>query len=166
MSEGRRFAPELILRALIDRDVAFVIVGGLAAQFHGSPVLTGDVDICYARDGDNLERLAGALADLAAVRRGMPAGVSAPLDTRALRAGDVFTLTTRHGDLDLLGAPDPGFDYETLRPDSIPAALLGVGVLVANLDDLVAMKRAAGRPKDLLALEHLSALREEIDRRG
>ena len=35
-----------------------------------------------------------------------------------------------------------------------------------SLDDVIAMKRAAGRPKDLLAIEHLAALRDEIDRRG
>jgi hypothetical protein len=37
---------------------------------------------------------------------------------------------------------------------------------MADLGDVISMKRAAGRPKDLLAIEHLAALREEIDREG
>ncbi len=94
----------------------------------------------------------------------MPSGVSAPIDARALRAGDVFTLSTRYGDLDLLAHPDPGLDFETLMKRSIGAMVLGMAVRVASLQDLMAMKRAAGRPKDRIELEILGALREELDR--
>ncbi len=96
----------------------------------------------------------------------MPEGVVAPLDARALRAGDVFTFRTRFGDLDLLARPDPDLDFPTLRSRAIRAELEGSTVWIADLADLIAMKRAAGRPKDLLAIEHLGALREELDRRG
>lgn len=166
MSEHPRLEAGEILRTLSDADVRFVVIGGLAAQVHGSPSLTLDVDVCFALDRDNLERLAGALADIAAVRRGLPVGVTAPIDMRALRAGDVFTLRTRFGDLDLLARPDPFFDHAALVEHAILAEILGVRVRVASLDDLMAMKRAAGRPKDRIELEILGALREQIDRRG
>ena len=166
MSEHPLLHADRLLRELLDAQVRFVLIGGLAAQVHGSPSLTGDVDICFALDRDNLRRLAGVLTSLTAIRRGMPTDVSAPLDDRALRAGDVFTLSTRYGDLDLLAHPDPGLDFETLLGRSILAEILGVPVRVAGLDDLMAMKRAAGRPKDRIELEILGALREEIDRRG
>jgi hypothetical protein len=165
MSEHPLLQGDQILRELLDAGVEFVLIGGLAAQVHGSPSLTGDVDICFALDKDNLERLATALHALGSIRREMPPGVRAPLDDRALRAGDVFTLTTRFGDLDLLAHPDPGLDFETLVGRSIRAEILGVEVRVAGLDDLMAMKRAAGRPKDRIELEILGALREELDRR-
>ena len=165
MSEHPRLEAGKILRALRDADVRFVLIGGLASQVHGSPSLTLDVDICYDLANDNLDRLASVLADLAAIRRDMPPGVSAPLDERALRAGDVFTLRTRFGDLDLLAHPDPGLDYRLLVEHSIEADILRVRVQVASLDDLMAMKRAAGRPKDRIELEILGALREQIDRR-
>jgi hypothetical protein len=164
VSEHPTFTARKLLNALLDGDVAFVIVGGLAAQAHGSPLITEDLDICHDLDRANLERLASVPADLAAVRRGMPEGVEPPLDARALEAGDVFTLRTRFGDLDLLSRPEPGLDYQMLRSRAIRFKLYGSDVWMASLDDLVAMKRAAGRPKDLLALEHLGALREEIDR--
>ncbi len=165
MSEHPLLQADLILAELRKADVQFVLIGGLAAQVHGSPSLTSDIDICFALDGANLDRLADALHALVAVRRQMPRGVTAPIDARALRAGDVFTLSTRYGDLDLLAHPDPGLDFEALSSRSIAAEVLGHRVRVAGLDDLMAMKRAANRPKDRIELEILGALREELDRR-
>ena len=165
MSEHPSLEADLVLKALLEAHVDFVLIGGLAAQVHGSPSLTRDVDICFALDRDNLDRLAIALEALAAIRRELPDAVHAPIDARALRAGDVFTLRTRYGDLDLLAHPDPGLDFDSLVKRSITAELLGVRIKVAGLDDLMAMKRAAGRPKDRIELEILGALREELDRR-
>ncbi len=166
MSEHAAFSAGSLLRALVGGRVRFVVIGGLAAQAHGSPLITEDLDICFDLDRDNLERLGEVLADLMAVRRGMPDGVVAPVDARALRAGDVFTLRTRFGDLDLLARPDPGLDFATLASRAIHFEYDRLPVMMASLDDVIAMKRAAGRPKDLLAIEHLAALRDEIDRRG
>ncbi len=165
MTEHPVLRVDRILQTLLDHEVRFVLIGGLASQVHGSPSLTGDVDICFALDGENLRRLSDALASITAVRRGHVEGVQAPIDHRTLRAGDVFTLSTRYGDLDLLAHPDPRLDFEQLVGRSIAVDILGVEVRVAGLDDLIAMKRAAGRPKDLIELEILGALREEIDRR-
>jgi predicted nucleotidyltransferase len=166
MSEHPRLEAGELLKALERSSVRFVLIGGLAAQVHGSPSLTFDVDVCFDLDRDNLDNLAIALADLVAVRREMPDGVAAPIDARALRAGDVFTLRTRLGDLDLLAHPAPAFDYAILAKHAVIVEFNGVNVLVASLDDLMSMKRAAGRPKDRVELEILGALREEIDRRG
>ena len=166
MSEAERFSPKAMLRALTGGGVQFIVIGGLAAQAHGSSSLTGDLDLCYERSRENLDRLAAVLRGLAAVRRGDPAFAAFPLDARALRAGDVFTRATSGGILDLLGSPDPGMTYETLLPNAIEIPVDGESVRVAGLDDLMAMKRAAGRPKDRIELEILGALREEIDRRG
>ena len=166
MSEHPRLEAGEILRGLLDANVHFVLIGGLAAQVHGSPSLTRDVDVCFELDRDNLDRLASALASLTAVRRDLPIGIETPLDSRALRAGDVFTLRTRFGDLDLLAHPEPKLDYAQLSSRAIEAELLGYRVQVASLTDLMAMKRAAGRPKDRIELEILGALREELDRRA
>ncbi|MEO6206944.1 MAG: hypothetical protein ABIP77_03170 [Candidatus Limnocylindrales bacterium] len=168
MSELQAFRPDRILEVLIRHQVPFVLVGGVAAQAHGSPSLTGDLDICYARDKDSLARLAAALLELAAVRRGLPADAPRmpPLDTRTLRAGGLFTLATRYGDFDILATPDPGFDYPRLRDHAVTTTVHGAPVHIASLDDLIQMKRAADRPKDRIELEILGALREQIDRRG
>ena len=167
MSEEPIFRPDELLRRLVNAGVKFVLVGGLAAQAHGSTSLTNDLDICIARDHENLRALASVLADVSAIRRGLPADAPPvpPLDARTLRAGSRFTLATRFGDFDLLANPDPGFDYATLAEAAVPATSAGVRVLAASLDDLISMKRAAGRPKDRVELEILGALREEFDRR-
>lgn len=167
MSEQRSFQPARILETLARHRVQYVLIGGLAAQAHGSPSITGDLDICYARDADNLEQLAGALSEMMAIRRGLPPDSPRmpPLDSRTLRAGGLFTLTTTFGDFDLLADPDPGFDYQTLADHAVSATVHGSDIAIASLDDLMAMKRAAGRPKDRIELEILGALREQIDRR-
>jgi hypothetical protein len=57
---------EQILVTLERHEVRFLVIGGLAAVLHGSPIVTADADICPARDSENLRRLAGALKDLRA----------------------------------------------------------------------------------------------------
>lgn len=168
MSERFDFRPEELVRRLVDAGVAFVIVGGLAARAHGSTSLTEDLDICVARDRENLERLAGVLADVHAIRRGLPpdAPPMPPPDARTLRGSSLLTLLTEFGEFDLLAAPNPGLDYQHLAAGAVDGDVGGVDVKFASLDDLIAMKRAAGRPKDRIELEVLGALREEIDRRG
>jgi predicted nucleotidyltransferase len=167
VSELPVFAPEELLQRLVDSGVQFIVIGGLAAQAHGSTSVTQDLDIVYSRDRENLERIADVLREVTAIRRGLPADAPPmpPLDASTLRATSLLTLQTRFGPLDLLANPDPGFDYETLLEHAERARIAGVTVLFAGLDDLIAMKRAAGRPKDRVELEILGALRDEIDRR-
>ncbi len=81
-----------LLEVLADTGVEFVLVGGLAAIAHGSARLTQDVDIVYARDEENLERLAGSLAPLQPYLRGAPAGLPFRWDAATLRHGLNFTL--------------------------------------------------------------------------
>jgi len=161
----RRFDPVHILRRLEAHGVRYVLIGGLAAKAHGSPTLTVDIDVCYARDADNLERLAAVLGELAAVLRGAPADLPFHPDAETLRRGDHFTLTTASGDLDLLGTPAGTTGYEGLAANAQEAEVDdGLVVKVASIDDLIRMKRAAGRPKDRIELEVLGALRDETDR--
>jgi predicted nucleotidyltransferase len=168
MSEDVRFRPDELLQRLIDHRVRFVIIGGFAAQALGSPSLTADLDIVPSWDRENLTKVADMLRDIAAIRHGLAPGAPPmpPLDARTLLGGAVFTLNTRFGRFDLLANPDPGLDHDALLRNAIRIELFGVAALAAGLDDLIAMKRAAGRPKDRVELEILGALREEIDRRN
>jgi hypothetical protein len=167
VTEGHDFEPAELLRHLVHAGVRFVVIGGLAAQAHGSPSLTADLDIVPSWDPANLTRLAGVLGS-AAAGHGVPADAPRmpPLDGRTLLAGAVFTLDTRYGRLDILANPDPGLDYERLVRTAKIGEVHEHRVSIASLDDLIAMKRAAGRPKDRVELEILGALREEIDRSG
>src|SRR4051812_4213636 len=105
MSAARAFDPLAALRALHDAGVEFVLIGGVAARLHGSPSLTRDVDICYARDPANLERLAGVLRDVHARLRGVDDDVPVVLDARTLQAGGSLTFSTHLRDLHHLPLP-------------------------------------------------------------
>lgn len=157
------FDPLAALRALIDHGVRFVLIGGYAGAIRGSPMMTGDVDLCYARDDDNLRRLAAALEGLGATLRGAPSEVPFLPDARTLAAGDHFTFTTSAGPLDCLGTPAGTDGFADLDASATDEDLDGLVVRVASIDDLIRMKRAAGRPQDLIAVEWLAALSDELD---
>jgi hypothetical protein len=155
-----------IVRVLQRHEVEFVVIGGIAGQLWGSPMITQDLDICYAREKTNLEHLAAALRELKAKLRGAKEDVPFRLDARTLLNGDSFTFTTEFGALDCLATPSGTSGYNDLK-QAAEAMRVGGGlrVWVCSIDDLIRMKRAAGRTKDRLELEHLGALRDERSRR-
>jgi len=157
------FDPIVVLRTLVSHGVRFVLIGGYAAAIRGSPVITGDVDVCYARDDENMERLAAALQQLGATLRGAPPEVLFRLDARTLKAGDHFTFSTSAGPLDCLGTPAGTDGFADLDASATDEDLDGLVVRVASVDDLIRMKRAAGRPQDKIAVEWLAALRDELE---
>ncbi len=93
------FDPDTILRTLDAHGVRFVVMGGLAGNFRGTADVTNDLDVCYARDAENLERLAAALEELDARSRGLACPTMSPfaVDALALRHGDTFTFVTSAG---------------------------------------------------------------------
>lgn len=153
-----RFRPRALLRRLAEHDVDFVVIGGFAAIAHGGARLTNDLDISCATTADNLDRLGAALVDLGARLRGVPEDVPFVPDARTWRNIRVLTLETSEGFIDVLAEPAGAPAYDTLRERAERVELDGVEVRVAGLGDLQAMKRAAGRPKDLLDLEELDVI--------
>lgn len=156
------FQPLAALRALHDGGVRFVLIGGLASRQRGSASVTNDTDICYDRAPDNLERLAAALLAMHARVRGVDDDVPFILDARTLHNGDSFTFDTDYGAFDILATPSGTRGYPDLLAGADLMDLGGFGVHVVALDDLIRMKRAAGRPKDRVEVEVLVALRDTI----
>ncbi len=150
-----------LIGTLTDAGVDFLVVGGLAANVHGSGRLTSDVDVVYARDSDNLHRLAAALAPLHPYLRGAPPGLPFTLDQRTLSTGLNFTLVTDAGDLDLLGDIAGGGGYDALLSHSVSIELFGRPVRCLDLPTLIHVKRAAGRAKDLEVVAELEVLLDE-----
>jgi hypothetical protein len=155
-----------ILRALAEGGVDFVVVGGIAVQVHGYLRGTGDVDVVPRPSLGNLSRLGEVLADLEAevLRAAAPVNVT---DAQLLKRAPLLPLLTRSGRLDLInvehlaGAPS---SYDGLRGRALVVTLEGFDVAVAGLDDLVRMKRAAGRPQDLTDIGALTRDDEELQR--
>ena len=163
MMVEREFDPIRALATLNRHGVRYVLIGGFAGKLRGSTILTVDIDLCYARDLANLEAMSAALQELHATLRGAPEGLPVRLDAHALAAGDTFTLVTDAGDLDMLATPTGVAGFDELARNATELDLDGVVARVAAIDDLIRMKRASARPRDLAHLEVLAALRDEID---
>ena len=159
------FDPRRLLETLVQHGVDFVLIGGMAGTARGSAYITLDVDIAYERSRANLERLAEALRELDATLRGAPADLPFALDAKMLENGANFTFDTRYGPLDILADPAGAPTYPTLR-DAAGEDLVveGVRIRVASLDHLIAMKEAAGRPKDLLMASEYRVISDELRR--
>jgi nucleotidyltransferase AbiEii toxin of type IV toxin-antitoxin system len=152
-------SPTGLLTRLADAGVDFVVIGGIAVVAHGHIRTTRDLDITYGTTPENLETLGRALVALDARLRGVAEVVPFIPDGRTLRGAELLTLETSLGSLDLLAKPPGAPAYPALKMGAEPIELDGREVLIASIEDLIAMKRAAGRPRDLDDIEALEEIR-------
>ena len=159
------FDPVRICQILNEERVEYVVVGGFAAVIHGSSLPTQDIDVLPARSMDNLDRLSRALKRMNAQIRTAGDPVPAPLDGPFLANMPLMVnLVTELGELDLTFSPSGelgGFDGWNAHAAIVEIAE-GLTVAVAALDDVIASKRAANRPKDQMALPYLESLRDQL----
>ena len=155
-----------VLKALNTHNVRYVLIGGLAMIAHGADHITQDIDIGYARDRDNLKAIAEALSASHPHPRNFPPDLPFLWDERTLRAASNFTLETDMAAVDLLGEITGMDSFEGLWERSVETELYGLSVRIASLADLIAMKRAANRPKDQRHLQELEALLKLIQMEG
>jgi predicted nucleotidyltransferase len=153
--------PGALLGRLTECQVRFLIIGGVAANLHGSARLTKDLDVVYERGPENLDRLVHALKDLNPYPRGAPPGLPFQWSAETLRLGLNFTLETKLGALDIFGEVTGGGAYEDLIAECENAEVFGVKCRFLGLNALIRVKRAAGRPKDFEAIAELEAIGEE-----
>jgi len=158
---GTPLRADRLLQALSKHGVDFVVVGGVAGLAHGSAYPTYDLDVVYARDRGNLERMSAALRELDVTLRGAPSDLPFQLDTQTLANGSNFTFDSPHGSFDILGHADGMDSYQEVRECAVVATIEDVEVRVASLNHLIAMKRAANRPKDQLMVEEYLSLDDQ-----
>lgn len=139
---------ERILRTLAARGVEYVLIGGLAVQTHGHVRTTNDADLIPAPYPANLERLAAALGDLGA-RVLNPGHEDTPIDAAMLPRATIWQFATRDGGIDVMHEVPGGEPYAELSARALRVQLGDVEVPVVDLDDLIRMKLARGRPLDL-----------------
>jgi len=133
-------------------------LGGLAGIYYGSARVTYDIDICYALDDANLEALAKLLKEIKAELRGEPSGLPFRIEAQTFRAGLNFTFKTRLGELDVLGEVAGVGGYDECMAGAKFGNVAGQEVAILSLENLIAAKKAAARPKDLGDLQILEVL--------
>jgi hypothetical protein len=152
---------ERLLAVLTSSNVEFIVIGGFAATAHGSAHVTVDLDLVYRRSAENIARLAGSLEPLQPYLRGAPPGLPFHFDVETINRGLNFTLRTDAGDLDLLGEATGGGTYDALLPHSEVRQLFNLECRFVDLETLIRLKRAAGRPKDFERIAELEVLWKE-----
>ncbi len=159
------FDPVRICEILNEERVEYIVVGGFAAVIHGSSLPTQDIDVLPARSMDNLDRLSRALKRMNAQIRTANDPVPVSIDGPFLANMPLMlNLVTDLGELDLTFSPSgelDGFDAWNAHAVIVEIAE-GLTVAVAALDDVIASKRAANRPKDQMALPYLESLRDQL----
>jgi hypothetical protein len=170
-SDRRPLRPEPLLSAVIGHGVEFIVVGGYAVAAHGFVRATKDIDVCPDPSDDNLRRLAAALAELEARPIGLDefeGEFDLEPDFEGLKMGGNWTLVTRHGRLDVMqtfsfdGGVDGEGTYKDLASHEVTRTFLGHPVKFCSYDDLLRMKRAAGRAQDRVDIESLRTARGEL----
>jgi predicted nucleotidyltransferase len=154
-----------LFRVLAEHGVDFLVIGGVATQVHGHRRTTKDLDVTPAPDPKNFKRLAAALVALAAHPVELGASAPSPTAEQLQIASIVPPLATRHGELHILNDVPGATAYDGMRARALTTDLDGVAVHIVGLDDLVRMKQAAGRPRDIADIKALATVaRDEAQR--
>lgn len=171
MSEGPALDRARIIEVLDRHGVEYLVVGGVGAQLHGATRPTADFDSLPSTTEENLGRLAAALRELHAFLRvgGLSDDEARALPTRldavALSRLEISTWRTDAGDLDVLTVlrrqDGERSSYADLIERASGVRVDGILVTVAALDDIIASKEFADRPKDREALDELRRLARE-----
>lgn len=139
-----------LLADLNEAAIHYVVIGGIALIRHGVVRATRDVDIVIATS--DIDRLRSLVERWQATR---PDG--SPLTGDEIRADRSIHLSTPHGFLDVMPAPSDALSFESLDARAETRRVEGTPARICSLDDLVALKRLAGRGRDLADLEELEA---------
>lgn len=152
-----------ILEVLARYRVEYIVVGMTAGVLHGAPAVTFDLDIVYARTKENIERMLAALNELQAVFRTDDRRL-APKASHLASSGHKL-LSTRFGQLDVLGELGEDEGYEALLSDTIILRVETMEVRVLGLERLIAVKERAGRDKDRAVLPLLRSTLARVRRK-
>jgi hypothetical protein len=150
--------PTRVFETLNRHRVDYLVIGGFAVIAHGHIRATKDIDLVASEQRENLERLADALRELGARLRGIDAEHLPvdPTNPDDLADGANWTMVTDAGWVDFMAQPPGANPYPQMLARSVRRRVRNVDIPIIGLDDLIRMKKAAGRPRDLADIAALS----------
>ena len=150
-----------LFKALKTHNVDYLLVGGLAMNLHGVPRMTMDVDLVIALDAGNIAKLAGLAKEL-----GLYPNVPVKLEDLAdankreallaeknLIALSLISSTPATPTVDIV-IHHP-LDFQKAFAKAVQRDISGTPVMLASIEDMIALKKAAGRAQDLSDITHL-----------
>jgi hypothetical protein len=161
---------EAIVRALDGAGVRFIVVGGLAVALHGYSRATYDLDLVVRLEPRNIEAAFGALArlgyrPLVPVTAGQFADATVRqrwIDEKGMQVLNFHSDQHRETNVDVFVTEPFDFEKEYARA-CLQELVPGSPLRVAALETMIAMKRAAGRGKDLADVDELMRIKAALD---
>ncbi|MDA0840894.1 MAG: hypothetical protein O3B01_12715 [Planctomycetota bacterium] len=154
---------ERLVARLVEHEIEFVVVGGVAAIAHGVSVATFDVDVCCRMTETNLLKIQRALSELNPFHRMTPQKLPLGLTAENCRGLKNLYIQSDWGQLDCLGEVAGVGGYEEALQHSIELDLGFGSFRVLDIEKLITSKEAMSRPKDIPAIIQLKAIQEELD---
>ena len=153
----------LILSKLLENEIDFILVGGMAAVFYGVSTVTYDVDVCFRFESHNIQKLLKALKDIhPRVRTQLAWQELSEMPLEQLVRLDNLYLKTDCGGLDLLGGLREIGDYQKVYEHTETVKIFDFPCRVLDLDSLISIKKNIGRPKDIQVSLELEAIKEKL----
>jgi hypothetical protein len=151
-----------LLKILLSHKLDFLIIGGFAAVVHGSSHVTKDLDITMLISQENIDKLRLALKDLEPRHRMNPSHKPSFLEEPKTLSGlNNIYLETTAGILDIVSLDNSLGSFEDLKGRALTVSLFGYDCQILSLDDLISIKEKMKRPKDLIVLDELKALKKQ-----
>ncbi len=147
-----------ILEGLINAEVNFILVGGLAAVVQGAPVTTMDVDIVHKRSSKNIVKLLAFLKSIGAFYRRLDEKIIIPTEQDISGKGHAL-FSTQLGPIDVLAVIEGGKTYEDLFEHTVDIKFRGHTIKVLDLKKMIELKRAS---RDLKDKQRLAVLEETL----
>ena len=147
-----------LLKVFLDLDIEFVIIGGFAAALHGSSMVTRDLDLCFALTPEHIDKLRKALKDLHPKLRITPKKLSFLEHPKTNKGFNNLYLETDLGIVDIVSQVTGVGGFDVVLGKAKTIELFGHNVKIISIDQLLASKKAMGRPKDLAVVEELETI--------
>ena len=160
------FRFEDIVKAVSDAGADFVVIGGIALSIIGGDYVTFDADFAFTRRRENARAIVSALAPYHPMPVDWPDGVPFVWDEQTVMKAPALTLVTDLGRVDFLAELTGAPPYVQLKARAPTIDLEGRVVRVACIEDQIAMKRAAGRPKDIAHIAELETIQRLMSEEG